>query len=109
LQPPNDIGRFTSGYESTLSNRRAHGASGSTAVDNATSSVTNSNIGTVPLLTVSRNDITSVQVSVTNDGDGFALYGGAGAPIPTPLPAAAWLLLSGLGGTGALIRRRSSV
>jgi hypothetical protein len=44
--------------------------------------------------------------SGATSGIGFATYTGIADPVP--LPAAAWLLLSGLGGLGALARRRKA-
>jgi hypothetical protein len=45
--------------------------------------------GTQAFLTVDAATITRVRVSVTNDGGGFALYGGAGAnPVPGPIAGA---------------------
>jgi hypothetical protein len=41
---------------------------------------------------------------------GFSLvYGSDVAPLPTPLPAAAWLLVSGLGGIGFLGHKRNTI
>ncbi len=64
--------------------------------------------GTVPFLTVTGTDITSVVFSTTNDSIGLALYGGAGAtPAATPLPASALLMGSALV-LGLLAMRRKN-
>jgi hypothetical protein len=64
--------------------------------------------GTQAFLTLSfAGGFNAVTVSTTNDGDGFALYGGAGAtPSETPIPGALPLFVSGLGALGLLARRR---
>ncbi len=38
----------------------------------------------------------------------YALWGGAAAPPSVPLPAAVWLMLSGLSAVGAMTRRRAA-
>jgi hypothetical protein len=61
--------------------------------------------GTQAFLTLVGLNITRVTVSVTNDGLGFALYGGAGAS-PVPLPGALPLFAGGLGIISLLAKGR---
>ncbi len=90
------------------------GYNGSSVVDSTT--LTLGVAGTQSLLTVDWNNLTSVSITAT---------GGTASPVytytsinaigvdnltystsPVPLPAAAWLMLSGLGGLGAMLRKR---
>jgi len=59
--------------------------------------------GTVPYLTVTGNDITSVVVATTNDGAGFAI----GDAVPVPEPSTYALMLVGFGLIGFVAYRRS--
>ena len=61
--------------------------------------------GTQAFLTLAALNITRVTISVTNDGQGFALYGGAGAS-PIPLPGALPLFAGGLGIISLLAKGR---
>jgi hypothetical protein len=48
-------------------------------------------------------------ITGTTTGVSGGAYAGVVAASPVPLPAAAWLLLSGLVGVGAMARRRRTV
>jgi hypothetical protein len=61
--------------------------------------------GTQAFLTLVGLNVTRVTVSTTNDGAGFALYGGAGAS-PVPLPGALPLFAGGLGIISLLAKGR---
>jgi hypothetical protein len=60
--------------------------------------------GTAPFLTVTGLDITSVVFDTTNNGNGVALYGGAGAAVPEP--GTVCLVSLGLAGVGLALRRK---
>jgi hypothetical protein len=86
--------------------------SGATQVDQATASSFNfiddtnpADQGIVPFLTVTGADITKVTFAVTNDGEGLALYGGAGVTA-TPEPSTLSLLGLALGGLVFASRRK---
>lgn len=58
--------------------------------------------GSIPMFSFAHPGITEIVVETTNDGQGFALGGGAGIPEP-----AAWaMMLIGCAGLGLLARRR---
>jgi hypothetical protein len=64
--------------------------------------------GTIPNLNFSGAEITSIVISTTDDGGGFALggTGGVGNPIPgAPEPSVWALMFAGLGGIGFMLRR----
>ncbi len=61
-------------------------------------------VGTVPFLTVSYADITSVVIGTTNDDLGIALDGSPPALVPEP--GSMTLLGAGLAGLGAIRRKR---
>jgi hypothetical protein len=73
--------------------------------DRTTSTVVGS--GTNFALSSLSSDKYDLEVSGNATGTAGGIYGGAVAvSSPVPLPAAAWLLLSGLAGMGAMARRR---
>ena len=84
---------------------------GSTLLDTKTSPTINncqdlSCEGTHAFLTVVGLNITRVDVSVSHDSSGFALYGGAGVN-PVPIPGALPLFAGGLGLISLLAKRKS--
>ena len=99
-----DTGSSLSFDQSTFSQR----ISGQVGFDNSTSvangmdlwwlSLDAAYVGEAPQL------ITSAGLTLDLGGNSFITFGDAAAPIP--LPAAAWLLMSGLLGMGAVSRRR---